>query len=354
MSAKCSQIGRGSFGLVWAASDLHDLPPGPCHSAEISPRFWQSGQPGRTFRRGDLRGTIRVSCGSAPTKRLIESTAKQRRYDAFSLTAAGEGTDVITICEDRSGYLWVGTYSHGLFRFDPRTALFKRFQHNPRDPHSLSNNIVPRLLVVHNGTLWAATHDGLDRFDAATGTFTTYRAGLQGVHPNYLELVEDRNGILWLGTESSGLLRFDPETGQFMIYQHDIERQGTLSNPRVNSVHFDRSGTMWIGTQEGLNRFDVTTGRFTTYSQREGLPGNVVGCVLEDPHGNLWMSTDNGVARFGIHKLKRHSGLTSTADGLPGIPYLTGWGTCFQECKRRNVFWGIQRRNRVLPRQSNG
>ena len=111
---------------------------------------------------------------------------KAERYDAFSLTAAGEGSDVITICEDRSGYLWVGTYSHGLFRFDPRTALFKRFQHNPRDPHSLSNNIVPRLLVDHNGTLWAATHDGLDRFDAATGTFTTYRAGLQGVHPNYL------------------------------------------------------------------------------------------------------------------------------------------------------------------------
>jgi streptogramin lyase len=103
---------------------------------------------------------------------------KAERYDAFSLTAAGEGTDVITICEDRSGYLWVGTYSHGLFRFDPRTALFKRFQHNPRDPRSLSNNIVPRLLVDHNGTLWAATHDGLDRFDAATGTFTTYRAAL--------------------------------------------------------------------------------------------------------------------------------------------------------------------------------
>jgi ligand-binding sensor domain-containing protein len=156
---------------------------------------------------------------------------KSERYDAFPLTAAGEGADVIAIREDRSGYLWVGTYSHGLFRLDPRTRAFKRFQHNPRDPHSLSNNIVPRLLIDHNGTLWAATHDGLDRFDAATETFTTYREGLQGVHPNYLELVEDPKGILWLGTESSGLLRFEPQTGQFRMYQHDEERQGTLSNP---------------------------------------------------------------------------------------------------------------------------
>jgi signal transduction histidine kinase/ligand-binding sensor domain-containing protein len=263
---------------------------------------------------------------------------KAERYDAFSLTAAGEGSDVITICEDRSGYLWVGTYSHGLFRFDPRTALFKRFQHNPRDPHSLSNNIVPRLLVDHNGTLWAATNDGLDRFDAATGTFTAYRAGLEGVHPDYLELVEDRKGILWLGTESSGLLRFDPETGQFTIYQHDIERPGTLSDARVNSVHFDRSGTMWIGTQEGLNRFDVTAGTFTTYSQREGLPGNVVGCVLEDGRGDLWMSTDNGVAR--LDPRAKTFRTYSTADGLPGSD-LTGWGACFKSASGEMFFGGF-------------
>jgi signal transduction histidine kinase/ligand-binding sensor domain-containing protein len=263
---------------------------------------------------------------------------KAERYDAFPLTATGEGSDVITICEDRSGYLWVGTYSHGLFRFDPRTGLFKRFQHKPGDPHSLSNDIVPRLLVDHNGTLWAATNDGLDRFDAATGTFTTYRASLQGVQPSYLELVEDRKGILWLGTDSSGLLRFEPETGQFTIYQHDIERQGTLSNPRVNSVHFDRSGTMWIGTQEGLNRFDATTGTFTTYSQREGLPGNVVGCVLEDGHGDLWMSTDNGVARFDPRAKTFRT--YSTADGLPGSD-LTGWGACFKSASGEMFFGGF-------------
>src|SRR5712675_1611843 len=271
---------------------------------------------------------------------------KAERYEAFRLTAAGEGADVIAICEDRSGYLWVGTYSHGLFRFDPRTALFKRFQHNPRDSHSLSNNIVPRLLVDHSGTLWAATNDGLDRFDAATGSFTTYRAGSQGMHPNYLELAEDRKGILWLGTASSGLLRFDPDTGQSMIYQHDTERQGTLSNPRVNSVYFDHSGTMWIGTQEGLNRFDVITGSFTTFSQREGLPGSVVGCVLEDGHGDLWMSTDNGVARFDPQAKTFRS--YSTADGLPG-PDLTGWGTCFKSATGEMFFGGFSGATAFFP-----
>ena len=282
----------------------------------------------------DHQGTLWIGTHEA----LNRIERKAERYDALPLTGAGEGSDVIAICEDRSGYLWVGTYSHGLFRFDPRTALLKRFRHKPGDSHSLSNDIVPRLLVDHNGTLWAATNDGLDRFDPATGTFTTYRAGLQGVHPSYLELVEDRKGILWLGTDSSGLLSFEPQTGQFTMYQHDEERQGTLSNPRVNSVHFDRSGTMWIGTQEGLNRFDATTGTFTTYSQREGLPGNVVGCVLEDGRGDLWMSTDNGVARFDPRAKTFRT--YSTADGLPG-PDLTGWGACFKSASGEMFFGGF-------------
>ena len=271
---------------------------------------------------------------------------KAQRNDVFRLTGPGEGSDVIAICEDRSGYLWVGTYSHGLFRFDPRTRRFKRFLHNPADPHSLSNNIVPGLLVDYNGTLWAVTHDGLDRFDAATSSFTTYRVGSQSLHPNYLKFVEDRKGVLWLGTESSGLLRFDPATGQFTMYQHDLDSPGTLSDNRVNSVHFDRSGTMWIGTQEGLNRFDAMTGRFTAFSQREGLPGHVVSCILEDGIGDLWMSTDNGVARFDPQRKTFRS--YSTADGLPG-PDLTGWGACFKSARGEMFFGGFSGATAFFP-----
>ena len=61
---------------------------------------------------------------------------------------------------DGSGNLWVGTYGHGLHRFDRGTGEFSTYRHNPADPHSLSNDIVMRLLVDHHGTLWAGTADG--------------------------------------------------------------------------------------------------------------------------------------------------------------------------------------------------
>ena len=268
-----------------------------------------------------------------------------RRYVSYPMGGSGEGSDVIAITEDRSGSLWIGTYGHGLFRFDRKTARFKRYRHDPSDRFSLSDDIVPRLLVSHNGTLWVATDDGLDRFDAAQDRFTTYRRSQQA-KDHYLELVEDRQGMFWLGTDSSGLQRFDPATGQFTGYEHEQSHAGSLSDNRVNSIHFDPAGTMWVGTQDGLDKFDATTGEFITYNRRDGLPGSTVGCVLEDNQANLWMSTDHGVGSFDVTR-KLFKGYT-TADGLPGLD-LTGWGACFKSPSGEMFFGGFAGATSFLP-----
>src|SRR5579871_422868 len=255
--------------------------------------------------------------------------------------AAGQGarTDAIAICADRSYNIWVGTYGHGLLRFDPRTGKFQTYRHAAANPHSLSDDFVSRLLIDHEGTLWAASSEALNRFDAVTGQFTTYRSDPRNGSPFYLELVEDSHGILWLGTHSSGLQRFDPVTGKFTnYYLHDLDRLGTLSDNRVNSIHFDRAGTMWIGTQNGLDKFDQKTRMFTAFTRGDGLPGNVVGCVLEDNHGDLWMSTNSGVASFDPQTYAVQS--YSTADGLPG-PDLTGRGACSKSLEGTLYFGGF-------------
>jgi PAS domain S-box-containing protein len=266
---------------------------------------------------------------------IDRKTGQYTSYRRTSRPAAN--TDVITVSEDRSGNLWAGTYNHGLLRLDRRTGKFQIYSHNPADPHSLSNDIVTRLLVDHNGAFWVATNDGLNRFDPATGRFTVYKLDEQRI-VHYLALVEDRQGALWLGTDSSGLQRFDPATGRFTTYEHDIDRPLTLSDNRVNSVHFDRSGTMWLGTQNGLDKFDSKTGTFTAYTRRDGLPGNAVGCVLEDEQGNLWMSTNNGIVRFDPQSAAVRG--YSTAEGLPG-PDLTGWGACFKNRSGEMFFGGF-------------
>jgi ligand-binding sensor domain-containing protein len=220
------------------------------------------------------------------------------KYTYYGIKGLGVNIDANAIIEDRSGAFWVGTAGHGLNRLDRKTGRFTTLRHNPSDPFSLSSDLITRLLIAHKGGLWAATFDGLDRFDSLTSHFTVYKADKQSSAETYIELQEDRGGALWIGTHYSGLLRFDPNSGTFTSYTRNSVDPGTLSDNRVLSVHFDRSGKMWIGTQNGLDRFDSQTGRFTPYYERDGLPGNVVSCILEDKLGNLWMSTNNGLSEF--------------------------------------------------------
>ena len=82
-----------------------------------------------------------------------------------------------TLYQDRSGTLWIGTWTGGLERFDRDTESFTHFRHNPADPNSLSSDSVFAILEDRAGQLWLGTRGGgLDRFDPTTQTFTHYRA----------------------------------------------------------------------------------------------------------------------------------------------------------------------------------
>jgi ligand-binding sensor domain-containing protein len=264
---------------------------------------------------------------------------------AYPIIAPDGCTDVIAMREDHLGNLWIGTYGHGLCRLDRRTGLVKTFKHDPLDPHSLSNDIVTRLLLDKNDNLWAATFDGLNKFQTKPERFTTYKVDPREGNPFYLELVEGPDGMLWLGTHSSGLERFDPATAKFTIFQQNASVPGTISDNRVNSVRFDHSGTMWVGTQDGLDVYDAKAGQFIVYAQGEGLPGNAVGCVLEDQENNLWMSTNNGVARLSPRRVFE---TYSIADGLPG-PDLTGWGACYKSKSGEMFFGGFSGATAFFP-----
>jgi ligand-binding sensor domain-containing protein/signal transduction histidine kinase len=282
----------------------------------------------------DRRGILWIGSREA-LNRIDRKTGKHKMYRFSGPGLASP--DVISIMEDRSGALWVGTFNGGLFRFDRATDRFKAYRYDPQNPHSLSNDIVSRMLVDRDGVLWIATWDGLNRFDASTDQFTRYYFDPERKDILYLDLVQGPGGQLWLGTHSLGLQRLD-SNGRFMSYQHQPGNADSVSDSRVNSVHFDRSGTMWVGTQNGLDRLDPKTSKFTVYTQRDGLAGNVVGCVLDDDRGNLWMSTNDGISQFNIAaKTFRNY---SSDDGLPGRD-LTGWGACFKSPSGEMFFGGF-------------
>jgi ligand-binding sensor domain-containing protein/signal transduction histidine kinase len=123
-------------------------------------------------------------------------------------------------------------------------------------------------------------------------------------HRTVTSVLQDREGFIWLGTRD-GLNRFDGYG--FAHYEHDPTDSGSLSNNQVKCLYQDRSGTLWIGTEGGLNQLDKTTNRFTAYTHQptkpHSLSDNAVLAIYEDRAGSLWIAT-----YMGLNHLDRTTG----------------------------------------------
>jgi ligand-binding sensor domain-containing protein/signal transduction histidine kinase len=275
----------------------------------------------------DRKGILWIS-----TNNSLNRIDRKRGQNVLVFHGNGE---IHTMMEDDEGALWAGTLMRGIRQIDESSGKFKQ-QIDPLFNSSNSSGIpVTRLMQDPDGILWATTWNGLRRFDLRRRQYTLYKPS-EGI-AEYYDMARDRNGILWLGGKE-GLHRFDPRTGSFTIYSHKINDLRSLSDSQVNSVHFDNSGSMWVGTQDGLNKFDPATGTFQIYRVRDGLPGNVVSCILSDDHDNLWMSTNNGISKFDL-KTRRFRNY-SAADGLSGAD-LSGWGACYKSRSGEMFFGGF-------------
>jgi ligand-binding sensor domain-containing protein len=280
--------------------------------------------------------------GSRLALNRIDPSGKRTEFTGVK---PGVPFDVISIAEDHAGLMWVGTANNGLFRLDAKSSQWRNYRHKENDPSSLSNDLVNRLLVDRDGTLWAATWDGLDRFDAQTERFTTFRANPHAREEIYLALAEGTQHDLWLGTYGFGLRHFDRKTSQFTTFASS-DASGGLSNGVVNWIDITRTGAVWVATTNGLNEFHPATQHFTVYDGHDGLASSGIDCVLEDTRGKLWMNTDRGISSFDLSTGTFRN--FSTAEGLPG-PEMAGAGACLHSSSGRMFFAGFSGATTFLP-----
>src|SRR5262249_6182859 len=121
----------------------------------------------------------------------------RRTYQRIAIPGI-DRSDILAIARDRNGILWVGTSGQGLVQVDLVKNRSPGYRHRDGDPNSLSNDLITHLFFDRAGRLWVTTADGLNRFDAASDRFRTFRAGLPG-SALYESIVEDAAGTLWIG-----------------------------------------------------------------------------------------------------------------------------------------------------------
>lgn len=268
----------------------------------------------------DPDGNLWVGTGGGGLNVLAEEANAFRHYD-LSLPGYSfvDCNTVNTICRDHEGVLWLGTNT-SLVRMTPWNGRKKFYPIDPANPHSIGASGIWAILEDHDNDLWVGTlKDGISRHIKGSDRFIHYRhdpldtnsLGNNTIHCLY----EDSHGRLWVGTDN-GVDRFDKSSGRWTHYRHDPESSTSISHNRVWYICETRDGNLWIGTSGGgIDKFVDGSGTFIRYTETEGLANNIVCGIVEDNHGFLWISTNNGLSKFdpATSTFKNYN----AGDGLP-------------------------------------
>ena len=205
---------------------------------------------------------------------------------------------VMSLCGDREGNVWVGLYVSEPNFFRTEKAPFMPLRVMRSNPRSHGENIVGAVYEDHDQILWMATTGAVNRINRRSGESTAYQPPGQGLSSDVIAITEDRGGRLWIGSYGAGLSQFDRRTGRFETYLHEPENPSSLSSNIVSRMLIDHAGTMWVGTYNGLDRFDPRNDSFVVYKQDTKSDDEVYANFSEDKSGFLWMGGWRGLNRF--------------------------------------------------------
>jgi len=286
-------------------------------------------------------GEIWIGTRGGGLNRYDRRTRKFYHYRYHKDNPDGISSDYLnSICEDEAGNLWIGTDDSGFDRLHRKDGTFEHFRKSLDGQEGISDDRIARLFLDSRGMIWIATYSsGLHRFDPVKREFRHYLSapassqeiGMQTIRAIY----EDHSGEMWLGT-AAGLVLFDRDNGNFILYNHNPHNPNSLSSNLVHTIFEDHSGVLWVGTILGLNRFDRRTEQFICYkaelSDGNSLSSNVISTVYEGRSGTLWVGTFGG----GINKFDREGEKFKTYRSHPDHPGKLIYAICKD---RRGQLW---------------
>ena len=202
---------------------------------------------------------------------------------------------------DRDQTLWVGTQLGGLLRYENG-----RFANAPGPAAQAGNYEISCLYQDHQGRLWAGTQAGLAQYVGGQWVYETNELWGTVVR----EVLEDRAGNLWFGTQGAGLLELPSQQSRF-------QRATGLPSDNISCLYQDREGALWAGTALGLA--GLSQGKWISFAGHMTAGGGKLGYLIDDDQGNLWMGSSVGLLR--VSKADLHAFSLGKLESVPVRSY---------------------------------
>ncbi len=224
-------------------------------------------------------------------------------------------TSILSIAKNKHG-LWVGTDDAGLLFYPDAVALteknpayqFFNTATSPQIQGNKINNIVPSKL--NPDVLWLGSQqNGFAKLTYSGGVVST-EIPEQDNRDNSISdnniraILEDQDGLVWIGTQN-GLNCYNPTTGIFENFYHSFLDTTSINDNVINILYEDSNGYLWIGTNSGLNRkvsYQLPSGKkqviFKNYGSLSKIGNSIITNIVEDNSGLLWIKPYRGIVQF--------------------------------------------------------
>jgi ligand-binding sensor domain-containing protein/serine phosphatase RsbU (regulator of sigma subunit) len=232
----------------------------------------------------------------------------KNRIIAYPSDRFGLPDFLITMDMDKQGRLWLGSLRSGCVRVTLDSQLNFQIIDEFKAKNGLNSNQIWKIFCDRQGRVWIGTNDhGLFLYEndvlVSVPNLATSRPA---------SITEDRDGHIWIGSIGDGVFRYDGTS-----FTNYTSADG-ISSDNPYFVAGDAIGNIWIGTNKGVDRFDIQSGDITTFGKNEGFKGVETNqnAFYRDKNGNMWFGTIQGVVHCYPNEI--HS------SDIPPIVYLSG------------------------------
>lgn len=239
----------------------------------------------------DQQGTVWASSIKAGLYFLKRGAQQFSRLQQFD-TASDSPINALALDEDHN--LWIGT-GNGLYQYNITTEKLIK--------HNISNNRINTLFIDRNAHLLIGTTLGLECYDLKNERFIDRNEILKNdsllKETSIVAIHQDLQGQLWLGTGTQSLFVYNSATNHLQQFINNPSDPESISPGNIYSLEVDSEGGVWIGTRNGISRYDAKLHRFRHYIHEPWNPKSLQSLSVwnfsEDQQGLLWVN----VARAG-------------------------------------------------------
>ena len=230
---------------------------------------------------------------------------------------------VSAIWENSPGEYYLGAFAQGVFRFSEKTlslqpVIFPGLSERADIRYHYKDSI---------GNEWLCTFSGVYKKNKGTETYKKYDLSRVNGGIDYsngtTRVFESKRYGLWI-LSNSGLFLYNYTTDKIERHGYDKNAGDIFVTQDINSLYEDADGIVWVGTWSGgLSKYNVEAKKIKTYTRNEGLPSMSIQGILADEKNNaLWLSTFEGLSRFNL-KTEQFNNF-SIADGIQGQLFADG------------------------------